>query len=68
MNIIFLLRLYQFSIIYFEKTVDEIYFLFDFKIIILLFVSIILFSIIITFICTFLATQKFLNSRIEQLY
>lgn len=56
------------SIIYFEKTVDEIYFLFDFKIIILLFVSIILFSIIITFICTFLATQKFLNSRIEQLY
>ena len=56
------------SIIYFEKTVDEIYFLFDFKIIILLFVSIILFSIVITSICTFLATQKFLNSRIEQLY
>lgn len=57
-----------FSIIYLEENVNEIYFLFDFKIIILLFVSLILFSIVITFVCTFLATQKFLKSKIEQLY
>tara|TARA_B100000941_G_C28448890_1_gene523941 strand:- start:190 stop:987 length:798 start_codon:yes stop_codon:yes gene_type:complete len=57
-----------FSLIYLEENVNEIYFLFDFKIIILLFVSLILFSIVITFVCTFLATQKFLKSKIEQLY
>ena len=66
-SIIAIIFLYL-SVIYLEKNVDEIYFLFDFKIIILLFVSLILFSIIITFICTFLATQKFLKSKIEQLY
>jgi len=66
-SIIAIIFLY-FSLIYLEKNVDEIYFLFDFKTIILLFVSLILFSIIITFICTFLATQKFLKSKIEQLY
>ena len=66
-SIIAIMFLYL-SVIYLEKNVDEIYFLFDFKIIILLFVSLILFSIIITFICTFLATQKFLKSKIEQLY
>ena len=66
-SIIAIIFLYL-SVIYLEKNVDEIYFLFDYKIIILLFVSLILFSIIITFICTFLATQKFLKSKIEQLY
>ncbi|MBK56696.1 MAG: cell division protein FtsX [Flavobacteriaceae bacterium] len=66
-SIIAIIFLYL-SVIYLEKNVDEIYFLFDFKIIILLFVSLILFSIVITFICTFLATQKFLKSKIEQLY
>ena len=66
-SIIAIIFLYL-SVIYLEKNVDEIYFLFDFKIIILLFVSLILFSMIITFICTFLATQKFLKSKIEQLY
>ncbi len=66
-SIIAIIFLYL-SVIYLEKNVDEIYFLFDSKIIILLFVSLILFSIIITFICTFLATQKFLKSKIEQLY
>ena len=66
-SIIAIVFLY-FSLIYLEKNVDEIYFLFDFKIIILLFMSLILFSIVITFICTFLATQKFLKSKIEQLY
>ena len=66
-SIIAIVFLY-FSLIYLEKNVDEIYFLFDYKIIILLFMSLILFSIVITFICTFLATQKFLKSKIEQLY
>ena len=66
-SIIAIVFLY-FSVIYLEKNVDEIYFLFDFKIIILLFMSLILFSVVITFICTFLATQKFLKSKIEQLY
>ena len=66
-SIIAIIFLYL-SVIYLEKNVDEIYFLFDFKIIILLFVSLILFSVVITFICTFLATQKFLKSKIEQLY
>ena len=66
-SIIAIIFLYL-SVIYLEKNVDEIYFLFDFNIIILLFVSLILFSIVITFICTFLATQKFLKSKIEQLY
>ena len=40
----------------------------DFKIIIGLFFCILLFSVIITSICTFIATQRFLKSKIEQLY
>ncbi len=56
------------SMFYLESAINEIYILFDWKIIILLFISIFLFSVIITYICTFFATQKFLNSKIDQLY
>ena len=57
-----------FTIYYAESSIKDLNLMADFKIIIGLFFCILLFSVIITSICTFIATQRFLKSKIEQLY
>ena len=57
-----------FSIYYIENLYQELNFISDIILIISLFASILIFSILITSICTYFATQKFLKLKIEQLY
>ena len=58
----------SFSLLYIEKNVIELNLISEIEIILGLFTSILLFSIVITSICTYLATQRFLKLKIEQLY
>ena len=58
----------SFSIYYIENLYQDLKLLNDIFLIITLFASILIFSIVITSICTFLATQRFLKLKIEQLY
>ena len=57
-----------FTIYYAELSIKDLNLMADFKIIIGLFFCILLFSVVITSVCTFIATQRFLKSKIEQLY
>ena len=57
-----------FSIYYIENLYQELNLISDIILIISLFASILIFSILITSICTYFATQKFLKLKIEQLY
>ena len=56
------------ALFYIQNLFDYIDFQSDIQIILIMFGAIGLFSIIITYLCTFFATQKFLNSKIDQLY
>ena len=56
------------SIYYIEDLYQGLNLVSDVTLIISLFASILIFSIIITSICTYFATQKFLKLKIEQLY
>ena len=58
----------SFSLLYIEKNVIELNLISEIEIILGLFTSILLFSIVITSICTYFATQRFLKLKIEQLY
>ncbi len=58
----------SFSIYYIENLYQELNLISDITLIISLFASILIFSILITSICTYFATQKFLKLKIEQLY
>ena len=58
----------SFSLLYIEKNVIELNLISEIEIILGLFTSILLFSIVITSICTYLATQRFLKLKIDQLY
>jgi cell division transport system permease protein len=55
-------------ITYINKMVPEIELLSDYKILGILFVTIISLGILITWISTFFATQRFLNLRTDELY
>ena len=56
------------AIFYINKMVPEIELLSDYKVLALLFVFIITMGILITWISTFFATQRFLNLRTDELY
>lgn len=56
------------SIYYLENNFFELNLFDEIEIIFGLFISILFFSIVITSICTYFATQKFLRLKIEQLY
>ncbi|KRO87202.1 MAG: hypothetical protein ABR90_04560 [Cryomorphaceae bacterium BACL29 MAG-121220-bin8] len=56
------------SIYYIEDLYQDLNLISDVTLILSLFASILIFSIIITSICTYFATQKFLKLKIEQLY
>jgi len=56
------------ALFYIQNLFDYIDFQSDIQIILIMFGAIGLFSIIITYLCTFFATQKFLKSKIDQLY
>ncbi|MDC0389162.1 permease-like cell division protein FtsX [Flavobacteriaceae bacterium] len=58
----------SFSLLYIEKNVIELNLISEIEIILGLFTSILLFSIVITSICTYFATQRFLKLKIDQLY
>ena len=58
----------SFSIYYIENLYQELNLISDITLIISLFASILIFSVLITSICTYFATQKFLKLKIEQLY
>ena len=55
-------------IIYVNKMVPEIELLSDYKILAILFSAIIILGILITWLSTFFATQRFLNLRTDELY
>ena len=55
-------------IIYVNKNVPELELLTDYKILGILFVGVILVGILITWISTYFATQRFLNLRTDELY
>jgi cell division transport system permease protein len=55
-------------IIYMNRVVPEIELLTDYKILGILFVGIIVLGILITWLSTFFATQRFLNLRTDELY
>jgi cell division transport system permease protein len=55
-------------IIYVDNTIPELELLGDYKILGILFVAIIGLGILITWISTFFATQRFLNLRTDELY
>ena len=56
------------SLYYIQNLFDYVNFESDIEIILTLFSAILIFSVIITYLCTFFATQKFLKSKIDQLY
>ena len=56
------------SIYYLESSINGLNLMADIKLIITLFLCILIFSIIITSLCTYFATQRFLKLKIEQLY
>ena len=56
------------TLYYIQNLIDYLNFESDLEIIFIMFVSILIFSVIITYLCTFFATQKFLNTKIDQLY
>ena len=56
------------SIYYLESSINGLNLMADIKLIIALFLCILIFSIIITSLCTYFATQRFLKIKIEQLY
>jgi cell division transport system permease protein len=56
------------SLYYIQNLFDYVSFESDIEIILTLFSAILIFSVIITYLCTFFATQKFLKSKIDQLY
>ena len=58
----------SFSLLYIEKNVIELNLISEIEIILGLFTSILLFSVVITSVCTYLATQRFLKLKIDQLY
>ena len=58
----------SFSLLYIEKNVIELNLISEIEIILGLFTSILLFSVVITSLCTYLATQRFLKLKIDQLY
>jgi cell division transport system permease protein len=62
------ISLLSISLYYIEKNFIELNLMSDIKIIFGLFLCILIFSILITSICTYFATQKFLRLKIEQLY
>jgi len=55
-------------IIYVDNTIPELELLGDYKILGVLFIAIIGLGILITWISTFFATQRFLNLRTDELY
>ncbi len=55
-------------ILYINKTIPELEMLSSYKILALLFTAIIVLGILITWISTFFATQRFLNLRTDELY
>ena len=62
------ISLLSISIYYLESSIVGLNLMADFKLIFTLFLCILIFSIIITSICTYFATQRFLKLKIEQLY
>ncbi len=56
------------ALYYIQNFFDYINFESDIQIIMAMFGAISIFSILITYLCTFFATQKFLKSKIDQLY
>ena len=56
------------ALYYIQNFFDYVNFESDIQIIMAMFGAISIFSIIITYLCTFFATQKFLKSKIDQLY
>lgn len=56
------------TLYYIQNLIDYLNFESDLEIIFIMFGSILIFSVIITYLCTFFATQKFLNTKIDQLY
>ncbi len=57
-----------FTIYYIENSIGDLNLIANLELILGLFVCILIFSIIITSLCTFIATQRFLKLSIEQLY
>ena len=62
------ISLLSISIYYLESSIVGLNLMADIKLIFTLFLCILIFSIIITSICTYFATQRFLKLKIEQLY
>ena len=62
------ISLLSISIYYLENLIDGLNLMADINLIFALFLCILIFSIIITSICTYFATQRFLKLKIEQLY
>ena len=56
------------ALYYIQNFFDYVNFESDIQIIMTMFGSISIFSMLITYLCTFFATQKFLKSKIDQLY
>jgi len=56
------------TLYYIQNFFDYVNFESDIQIIMAMFGSISIFSMLITYLCTFFATQKFLKSKIDQLY
>ena len=56
------------TLYYIQNFFDYVNFESDIQIIMAMFGAISIFSILITYLCTFFATQKFLKSKIDQLY
>lgn len=56
------------ALYYIQNFFDYVNFESDIQIIMAMFGAISIFSILITYLCTFFATQKFLKSKIDQLY
>jgi cell division transport system permease protein len=56
------------ALYYIQNFFDYVNFESDIQIIMAMFGAISVFSILITYLCTFFATQKFLKSKIDQLY
>ena len=62
------ISLLSLSIYYIENNFMKLNLISEIEIILGLFMSILIFSIVITSICTYFATQRFLRLKIEQLY
>ena len=62
------ISLLSLSIYYIENNFMKLNLISEIEIILGLFVSILIFSVVITSICTYFATQRFLKLKIEQLY